>query len=151
MAITHKGISMLLKHHALDVADNSDDDVKNCVDAAIKNSDDAMPEESGSDDSDSVPNRDEALDALTARVEAAEAKNAELEAKLKAKPAPIHNRTTAKEPNIDLDTVEDETAEDIERQAKISNRATELEKQGVPAITAYNRAAKQFAKKTTDK
>lgn len=155
MAITHKGISMLLKHHALDPEKNSDDDVKNCVDAAIKNSDDALPEESESgaseeaEEPESVTNRAdrEALEAAEAKVAELEAEKAALEKKLKEKPAPLYNRRTAGQPNVEIEGEDESAAEAASRQEKISNRASELEKTGVNPIVAYNRAYAEFSVK----
>lgn len=143
---------MLLKHHALDATENTDEDVKNCVDAAIKNSDSAEPEEiensmDGDDDGEGdeeVANRadEEAAKVLAEK----DAKIAELEKKLKAKPPPLYNRADARDPKIEIE--ESVPAEEQERLEKISNRAQELEDKGVPAITAYNRAAAQFPSKS---
>lgn len=133
---------MLLKHHALDVNDNDDEDVKNCVDASIKNSNEATPEESEMEET-PVTNR-----ANAEALEAANAKIAELEKKLKEAPQPLHNRRTARTPDAIIEDGQ-ENAEELERLEKISNRASELEKSGVPSITAYNRASAQFPPKTT--
>lgn len=150
--ITHKGISMLLKHHALDPMENTDDDVKNCVDAAIKNSDAPEPEEiensmDGGDDDEGdeeVVNRadEEAAKVLAEK----DAKIAELEKKLKEKPKPLYNRADARDPQIEIE--ETSNAGELERREKISNRAAELEAKGVPPTTAYNRAYAQFPSKS---
>lgn len=157
MAITHKGMGMLLKHHALDPEKNSDEDVKNCVDAAIKNSDEAMPEESDAgtteddmaDEPESVTNRAdaEALEASEAKVAALEAEKAALEKKLKEKPAPLYNRRTAGQPNVEIEGEDESAAEEASRREKISNRASDLEKTGVNPIVAYNRAYAEFSVK----
>jgi hypothetical protein len=128
MAITHKGIARILKHHALSATENSDDDIKNCIDAAIKNSDSADDDEMGdesienSDDGDDeeepVTNRDkEALSALQKQVET-------LTKKLNAADEPIHNRRKAGQPDVDINALE--STED-EGQV-IANRAAEIGK-----------------------
>lgn len=141
---------MLFKHHGLHPVDSTDEDVKNCVDAAIKNSDEAMPEESDAgtteddmaDEPESVTNR-----ANAEALEASEAKVAALEKKLKEKPAPLYNRRTAGQPNVEIEGEDESAAEEASRREKISNRASDLEKTGVNPIVAYNRAYAEFSVK----
>ena len=148
--ITHKGISMLLKHHGLD-ENCSDDDIKNCVNAAIENSDEPVPEEEGGENlnaepgAETVTNRDKEIENHPV-VKALKAQVAELVKNKNATGATLHNRNTARTPEVNVDEIGASEAEQ-EGQA-IANRAAELQKlhPGMSMAHAFKNAATEVEK-----
>jgi len=140
MPITHKGMAMLLKHHALDPESSTDNDVKTCVDAAIKNSDAAGSEESeigegegdGETEGEQIENR--ASEEVIAENETLKAEVAKLK---KGAQPPVHVANRAKAPNIDIDADVMAGHEETKEAKLIENRATELKAKGTPGATAW--------------
>lgn len=129
---------MLLKHHALDANENSDEDVKACIDKEIANREESEEEEvenSEEESEDAVANREE-LDTVKAEL-------AELRKQLKGKELPIHNRSKAGQPEVNLDKSEEELQ--VEGQL-IANRASEIQKlhPGTSDATAFLLAERQL-------
>jgi hypothetical protein len=131
--ISHKGMSMLLKHHALNAETSTDDDVKNCVNAAIGNSENMTPEEEsvgnsegGDDDEEEeeIENRDDTARKPDPTVVALTKQVAELTKKLDAQGEKVHNRNKSGVPDID---VEEALASEDEGNALV-NRANEIHK-----------------------
>jgi len=141
--ITHKGMAMLLKHHALDPEKSSDDDVKTCVDAAIMNSDAAGSEESDLGESETegeqVENR--ASEEVIAENETLKAEVAKLK---KGAQPPVHVANRAKTPKIDLDkqVIEDHAA--VKEARLVENRAKEKMDKGTPGATAWHLANREI-------
>jgi hypothetical protein len=142
MAITHKGIKLLLDHHGLDPVEHDDEAVKNCLDLAIKNSDDMTPEE-GDDAGDDSSGGDESLD-NRARLAQLEAENAELRKKMKGAEKPLHVPNRARTPAIDVDAELSASQAEVKEAALIKNRAAELQKKGTPPATAWHVATKEI-------
>lgn len=142
MAITHKGIKLLLDHHGLDPVEHDDEAVKNCLDLAIKNSDDMTPEE-GDDAGDDSSGGDESLD-NRARLAQLEAENAELRKKMKGAEKPLHVPNRARTPAIDVDAELSASQAEVKEAALIKNRAAELQKKGTPPATAWHVATKDI-------
>ena len=142
MAITHKGIKLLLDHHGLDPVEHDDEAVKNCLDLAIKNSDDMTPEE-GDDAGDDSSGGDESLD-NRARLAQLEAENAELRKKMKGAEKPLHVPNRARTPAIDVDAELSASHAEVKEAALIKNRAAELQKKGTPPATAWHVATKEI-------
>lgn len=129
---------MLLKHHALDANENSDEDVKACIDKEIANREETEEEEvenSEEENEDSVVNREE-IDALKEEL-------ATLRKEQKGLKAPIHNRSKAGQPEVNLDQQEDEL--EVEGQV-IANRASEIQKlhPGMSLGTSFLLAEKEI-------
>ena len=143
MAITHKGIKLLLDHHGLDPVEHDDDAVKNCLDLAIKNSDDITPEEGDGAGDDSADGDESAVD-NRARLAQLEAENAELRKKMKGAEKPLHVPNRARTPAIDVDAELSASQAEVKEAALIKNRAAELQKKGTPPATAWHVATKEI-------
>ena len=144
MAITHKGIKLLLDHHGLDPVEHDDDAVKNCLDLAIKNADDITPEEGDDADADTSGSGDDATVDNRARLAQLEAENAELRKKMKGAEKPLHVPNRARTPAIDVDAELSASQAEVKEAALIKNRAAELQKKGTPPATAWHVATKEI-------
>jgi len=147
--LTHKGIGMLLKHHGLD-ENCSDEDIKNCVNAAIGNSEEMLPEEAGdeggAENVETVENRATDI-ANNPTVKSLQKQIADLTKKLNAAGDTVHNRNTARTPGVNPDEIGTSESE-LEGQA-IANRAAELQKlhPGMTLPMAFKNAARELEEK----